>query len=303
MAQRKKGRQGTLAENIARELRNAGKAGKLPPDSTVSVNGVVVGRGPSSKNGHRPEDGYAPDAPEIADRLDGVRPGPGAAADWDEVEGGPAPTASAGSEPSESIIPQKPQKGADAEERAEPATPQRPAVLDGLRGPLKRKRTALLEALGQPLIGVWPKEASFVDAEDVAAVAGVLIPLLHEHLEGAQIAYLFRDAMSRNGKTTLGKMGKAGARVTYLAGFDFVLEVNWEAWKTLSGTQRVALVDHELSHAGHEVTKSGEDKWVLVPHDLEEFESIVTRWGFWLPDVKAFAKVCAAQTDLFEAAP
>ena len=90
--------------------------------------------------------------------------------------------------------------------------------------------------------------------------------------------------------------GKASSKITYLTGHDFTLEFNWTYWTKLSPPQRIALVDHELSHCG--VNDKG--NWVVMPHDVEEFASIVERWGLWTGDLVQFnAAIKAIQTDLF----
>jgi hypothetical protein len=74
-----------------------------------------------------------------------------------------------------------------------------------------------------------------------------------------------------------------------------VLVFNWQAWAQLTPPQRIALVDHELAHC--EQTDAG---WTMAGHDVEEFRSIVGRWGLWTPDLREFHTTAShAQTDLF----
>lgn len=169
---------------------------------------------------------------------------------------------------------------------------------------LATKHRALLDAM---INGVdpteWAEEDKMVRAYAPEAVAKILIPVHHGWLRGRPIAYLWREEMERNGKIVLGKASKASGKVRYFGEVDFVIEFHWTAWQALSPRERVALVDHELTHCGVESTDSGE-RLRMVPHDVEEFSSIVERWGLWKPDLEQFGKVVveATQMSLFEPA-
>ena len=146
-------------------------------------------------------------------------------------------------------------------------------------------------------LGEWPG-TTFEPARQPGAIAKALIGTLHHHLVNARIEYLYREKLERKGRVRLGVASKAAARLQYLASCDFVIEFNWEAWRILTAPQRIALVDHELSHCGRD-DESG--VWILVPHDVEEFSSIVGRWGLWTPDLRVFsAALKGAQVDLFK---
>ena len=128
--------------------------------------------------------------------------------------------------------------------------------------------------------GEWPEGVKLAAAFAPQAIAESLIPKLHAHLVDVPIAYVWREAIKRRDRTILGRAATAGGRLNYFSGMDFVIDFNWEQWSDLTTLQRIALVDHELSHCGPDG---------MVSHDLEEFRSIVERWGLWQPDVAAFA--------------
>lgn len=90
---------------------------------------------------------------------------------------------------------------------------------------------------------------------------------------------------------------KAGSKLRFHAELDFVLEFNWTVWQDLTAEQRIALVDHELSHLG----RGDEEQWILLHHDVEEFTGVVKRWGAWQPELLQFAQAIR-QLDLFQAA-
>jgi hypothetical protein len=148
------------------------------------------------------------------------------------------------------------------------------------------------------VLGAWPDDQpAYVAAPQAEAIATVLIGALHAHLAPAAITYTFRQDMQRRGRVRLGVAAKASAKLTYLAGFDFVLDFNWTYWGKLSPLQRVALVDHELTHCVRGPEGQG---WAVASHDVEEFASIVERWGLWTPDLREFHRASVrAQIDLF----
>jgi hypothetical protein len=158
----------------------------------------------------------------------------------------------------------------------------------------------LERALSMPLYATWPEDVTYATADQAVAIAGVLIGVLHQHLSSARMAFLFKKSMVRGEKVRLAHVGKASAKLAYLADLDFVIDLNWTAWSQLTDEQRVALVDHELCHCGVDPDTS---KWVMLEHDVEEFGQIVRRWGFWQPDLQAFAGDVRAQLDLLEARP
>jgi hypothetical protein len=146
-------------------------------------------------------------------------------------------------------------------------------------------------ALSTPVLAGWTKGDDYALAEQCEAIGRVLIDRLqaHEQLAHASITYIFREKMKTRDRVVWGKASKADGKLAFFAGFDFVIEINWEVWRTLSNMQKVALIDHELSHCSREQDGKGEWKWVLVSHDIEEFTGIVNRWGIWREDLKPFA--------------
>jgi hypothetical protein len=153
---------------------------------------------------------------------------------------------------------------------------------------LRQHQPELDEALATPLLMTWDDEESFADAAQPAAIAAVLVDAIHTHLVNAQIGYLFRKDIKRRGQVVLGQASKVGGKLAHFSHLDFLIEINWERWILLDSTRRIALMDHELEHCGVDDTEKGE-KFVLVPHDVEEFNSIARRWGIWRPQLAQFA--------------
>lgn len=159
---------------------------------------------------------------------------------------------------------------------------QLPSTLEGPRGDFAK-------ALGTPIpAGEWPKELTYQRADQVGEIAHVLIPEVHNELLGARIAYLFKERLRSKGREVGGKASKAGAKLEAIGGVDFVIEVNWWAWRGMTPEQRIALVDHELEHC----TKDDETgAWTMVPHDVEEFHTIYSRWGAWTMNLRTWASI------------
>jgi hypothetical protein len=159
---------------------------------------------------------------------------------------------------------------------------------------------------------------SYSYAPQVRQIAERLIPEHHRDLidnGDVRIEYLFRDeGAKRNGKTVWGTASKVGGRNAFLAvpkdeapmsdptdcdveAF-FVVEIAHDVWQVLSPKQRVALVDHELCHLVCALDDKGDIKLSLVGHDIEEFESIINRYGLFRPDLESFARSAADQLRL-----
>ena len=111
-------------------------------------------------------------------------------------------------------------------------------------------------------------------------IATELIDLYHPHLQDASIGFLFRsEAPKSNGHVTLGKAKKISADMNMFMDYDFVIWVALDWWDRLKPGQKVALVDHELHHCWMDA----EGKPSMRPHDVEEFNAIIERHGFWWP--------------------
>jgi hypothetical protein len=131
----------------------------------------------------------------------------------------------------------------------------------------------------------------------------------HLRLGSVNILFLFRrDPKFTQDKIELGSLslpvfqGKTGALAKWLmirsfgALPDFVMILDQTFWDQAPREQKVALVDHELTHAIVARNKNGEERfgddgrpvWAIKPHDLEEFDRIVAKHGAWTPDISSF---------------
>lgn len=151
-------------------------------------------------------------------------------------------------------------------------------------------------------------------APEVEAIAKRLIEQVPEHqdLDGVRIVYLFRKkAQSSRGRTVLGSARRisglpgwlshpAQRRSEFAEPLDyFLVEIAHDTWLTLDDHQRVALVDHELSHcAVVDDPKADEIRLVIRHHDVEEFRGVIKRNGLWKSDVQDMGVIAAEQLQL-----
>lgn len=133
----------------------------------------------------------------------------------------------------------------------------------------------------------------------------------HEHLRKVKIALAWNTAWRADvdGRLVLGKCKRASDLDRELSEHDFVILLNQEAWNELSEDQRLALLDHELSHCQQVLDGTGRQKedergrlvWRIRKHDVEEFRDVIARNGCYMSDLADFVKAAleAKQTPLF----
>lgn len=141
----------------------------------------------------------------------------------------------------------------------------------------------------------------------------------HGHLQGATVACMFRDdEITRHGRVTVAeailvarilqsdrrwsRFVKWGIQqalgMTELPTFLILIDRN--IWAGYSPEEKLALVDHELSHCSQQIDpetgmpkfnqQTGEPMWAIRAHDLEEFCGVVDRRGLWNADLVAMAR-------------
>jgi len=134
----------------------------------------------------------------------------------------------------------------------------------------------------------------YAPAPEVEAVAQELINNEHSHLGPVRIEYVFVSECPKvAGKIQWGRAKKVSGLNAYLAARTqqpgtpddfFVIEIVKPVWEQLDEKSRTALVDHELTHCWVD----DEDGLSIKAHDLEEFNSIVRKYGLWRADIEMF---------------
>lgn len=121
--------------------------------------------------------------------------------------------------------------------------------------------------------------------QDVLDIAEDLIDKYHGPLREARIAFIFRDvAQESGGRKVLGQASKISDKMKAILDYDFLIWISHEDWVTFPYKHRQALIDHELCHCKFDIA---EGKASMRPHDIEEFQEIIDRHGFWSESLRA----------------
>ena len=150
--------------------------------------------------------------------------------------------------------------------------------------------------LPSPDLAEWV-ESTFLDE------ASPLFNEEHKHLTFADIGYLWTSIPNARGglavigqcemmpPTVMGKWAKARAEQQITEWFgrvpDFMITLSAPYCAQAQDIEFMALVEHELSHAGQErdefgapkFTRGGKPKFALRAHDVQEFVGVVRRYG------------------------
>ena len=116
-------------------------------------------------------------------------------------------------------------------------------------------------------------------SDDVIEIAKEIIAKWHPHLRYARIGFLFRsEAPVSGGRVTLGKAKLVTGEMNVYADYDFLIWLARDYYSGMTDAQREALIDHELCHC---LFDEAEGKAAIRGHDIEEFNCILDRHGFW----------------------
>jgi len=94
-----------------------------------------------------------------------------------------------------------------------------------------------------------------------------------------KVAYLESDEeKKKNYKHVLGDCTKVDEKYKWCCKYDFFITIYKPNILELNDDQIEILILHELHHIG--VDENGEEpKYYVVPHDVEEFDTIIERYG------------------------
>jgi len=125
-----------------------------------------------------------------------------------------------------------------------------------------------------------------------AGIEKIAAGIIAEHrpeLKILDICYMFRDeAAISDGKVIAGRCIRVDDRNWTVHKHDFIIEIAKDVWDEATDEFRLALVDHELGHAGirideesggPDMTDEGRIRTYTHRHDIEEFEDVLERHG------------------------
>ena len=139
-----------------------------------------------------------------------------------------------------------------------------------------------------------------LDGKDHYELLNEVIAKYHPELAVADfvIVYRYGQKPDKDGRLELAKINLCSEKDWVLHGHDFVLQLNYKAWSSMTRAFRVALLDHELCHATVDSDEEGnvpQDahgriRYRMRKHDLEEFVGVVRRHGAYATDVQEMAQ-------------
>ena len=120
--------------------------------------------------------------------------------------------------------------------------------------------------------------------EEYAVIAADLIdkePLLNDIKESeVTILYLSSDYEKKSkGKVVCGECEKIPDKYKWSIPADFTITIYEPNVVTFTEDQMRILIFHELLHVGIKFTDDGEESYFVRPHDIEEFRTIIERYG------------------------
>ena len=87
------------------------------------------------------------------------------------------------------------------------------------------------------------------------------------------------DVKHSHGKDVMGECVKVRELYKPFCPYDFLIVIYMENVVQLTEKQLYALMHHELLHVGVSEKDSGELVYKIIPHDIEDFDEIVSRYG------------------------
>lgn len=120
-------------------------------------------------------------------------------------------------------------------------------------------------------------------SKEVIHIAQDLVEKYHPFLMDARIGFVFRsEAQVSQGRATVGKVSKISDKMRPVLDLDFLIWIAKDVYEKLDAERRRAVIDHELTHI-----TMGNTGLTLRHHDIEEFHSIIERYGLWTFDLVA----------------
>ena len=117
----------------------------------------------------------------------------------------------------------------------------------------------------------------------------------HRYLQGYELKAVFcKKIKMAKGRRTLAQIKLFGDVERLISSIDFVIIIDYYFWLENPEKQE-ALLFHELCH----LIADEMGKLSMVSHDVEEFYSVIAKYGDWNKEIKKFTEA-SRQFELFE---
>lgn len=131
-------------------------------------------------------------------------------------------------------------------------------------------------------------EKEFIENEDLNILVKEVIVDNKLDLTGIEIKSLLVSPYIS--KRTAARCVRPSNELKYFGEFDYLLEFSDKLWQGLSKEVKKILILHELKHILVITDKSGNTKFKISNHDVQDFYSIISKFGInWLTDLKTIA--------------
>ena len=123
-------------------------------------------------------------------------------------------------------------------------------------------------------------------SEDMRDVARDVLEAKNLSIRPARVRYV--KVYPNINKTTAATCGIASNLVNFFGEADFVISAGGDLWDALTPDLRSILMYHELLHiVCTQNEKTGDFKFSLREHDINEFREIISSYGIdWIEDLK-----------------
>lgn len=129
----------------------------------------------------------------------------------------------------------------------------------------------------------------FIEDEDLVTIANKVIDEHKmDYLNGVKIRYLL--VTPHISKTVAGKCIRPNDELKWYSEADYIVEFSASVWDGLKDDVKEILMLHELKHILITADKDGNVQYKIAPHDLNDFTSIVDKYGIdWINAIKLTA--------------
>jgi len=129
--------------------------------------------------------------------------------------------------------------------------------------------------------------------ETILDLAKMLIGKYHSHLATKKMKFLYiNKPITRKGRTVAATAEKISDKIRAISDdIDFLITISYPIFNDLSDELKQYVLDHELCHCWVDESDSGDEKNVILPHDFEDFNEVVSRYGALTLEIQKLREV------------